>query len=342
MSENDGLALAPCSCFFLSSAFRRLSLYFSSSLSSSFSSCSSSSSSLLFFFFALLLFVFFSLFVFFFFFFVLSKSKTRLVQQAELGDEQVPVAAAAPKPPKTVRTWVDSAFAITLFAMDEEHETRSLDLLYEAFRQFPLRDYCIITIPASVAEFPLLQNFTHMTPKPDAIVPHELYVLHRHALIRLIIRTRIEWKKKNGMDEGRKKGRQRYGMGGVRAMRFGMMTHLPVFSPQPVCFFLFLSFSAICRCAGLPVRMCLLWSACWQAWKRPSSSRRTWTGFFPQAKTPVCLLFALEPPNLASYLCMHLQMARASTLTLFCASTKLSAWSSGAMPGLVGCCTEYK
>ena len=40
-----------------------------------------------------------------------------------------------------------------------------------------------MTTPHLVPEFPLLQQFVRITPRPGANVPHELYAFHRHGLL---------------------------------------------------------------------------------------------------------------------------------------------------------------
>ena len=52
-----------------------------------------------------------------------------------------------------------SAFCIQLFCIDEKYEMRSLDFLPKAFELFPGYDFCVITVPHLVPEFPLLQQF---------------------------------------------------------------------------------------------------------------------------------------------------------------------------------------
>ncbi|XP_031562151.1 cilia- and flagella-associated protein 61-like [Actinia tenebrosa] len=78
---------------------------------------------------------------------------------------------------------IESAFCIQLFCIDEKYEMRSLDFLPAAFAQFPDRDYCILTMPHLVSEFPLLQSFTRVTPKRHSTLSQELYVYHRWGLI---------------------------------------------------------------------------------------------------------------------------------------------------------------
>lgn len=52
-----------------------------------------------------------------------------------------------------------NAFAIQLFCIEEKYESRSLDFLPKAFEAFPEKDYCIITLPPSIPEFAMIQNF---------------------------------------------------------------------------------------------------------------------------------------------------------------------------------------
>lgn len=52
-----------------------------------------------------------------------------------------------------------NAFAIQLFCIEDKYDSRSLDFLEKAFDAFPDRDFCIITLPPNVPEFPLVQNF---------------------------------------------------------------------------------------------------------------------------------------------------------------------------------------
>lgn len=78
----------------------------------------------------------------------------------------------------------ENAFSIQLFCIDERYEMRSSDFLAKAFEQFPGRDFCIITVPHLVPEFPLLQNFVRVTPRCPSTLPQELYVFHRCGLLK--------------------------------------------------------------------------------------------------------------------------------------------------------------
>lgn len=78
----------------------------------------------------------------------------------------------------------ESVFCIELFCIDEKFEARSMDFLPAVFDLFPDKDYCVITMPHIVNEFPLVNEFTRVTPKVEATVSHELYVFHRWGLLR--------------------------------------------------------------------------------------------------------------------------------------------------------------
>ncbi|KAH9523040.1 Cilia- and flagella-associated protein 61 [Bulinus truncatus] len=77
-----------------------------------------------------------------------------------------------------------NAFSIQLFCIAEQYEMRSFDFLPKAFSKFPDRDFCVITVPHMVPEFPLIQNFVRVTPKCPSILPQELYVFHRSGLLK--------------------------------------------------------------------------------------------------------------------------------------------------------------
>lgn len=76
-----------------------------------------------------------------------------------------------------------SAFCIQLFCIDEKYEMRSIDFLPAVFELFPEKDYCILTMPHLVPEFPLLQSFVRVTPRKYSTLSQELYVFHRWGLI---------------------------------------------------------------------------------------------------------------------------------------------------------------
>uniref|UniRef100_A0A4W3K0T3 Cilia- and flagella-associated protein 61 N-terminal domain-containing protein n=1 Tax=Callorhinchus milii TaxID=7868 RepID=A0A4W3K0T3_CALMI len=54
-----------------------------------------------------------------------------------------------------------NVFCIQLFCINDEYESR---------------DYCVITVPHVVPEFPLLKEFVRITPYSNTTLPHELYI----------------------------------------------------------------------------------------------------------------------------------------------------------------------
>ena len=75
-----------------------------------------------------------------------------------------------------------NAFAVTLFCMEAEFDSRSKDFLKYAFDLFPDRDYLIVTQPHTVAENTLLSKFSVVPKKSENTFAHVLYVLHRDQL----------------------------------------------------------------------------------------------------------------------------------------------------------------
>ena len=82
----------------------------------------------------------------------------------------------------TLATAEPNAFSITLFCLDNYFESRSMDFLPHAFGMFEDRDYCILTVPSSASESPLLKHFVPVTAKSGSTFSHCLYVLHKDAL----------------------------------------------------------------------------------------------------------------------------------------------------------------
>lgn len=54
-----------------------------------------------------------------------------------------------------------SVFAIELYGLRDDFDKRlAVDMLESAFETFPECEYCIISLPSDVREFPLLHQFT--------------------------------------------------------------------------------------------------------------------------------------------------------------------------------------
>nr|XP_055041583.1 cilia- and flagella-associated protein 61 isoform X2 [Misgurnus anguillicaudatus] len=79
-----------------------------------------------------------------------------------------------------------NAFCIQLFTMEKRFEMRSADLLPYLFKLFPDREYCVISVPKLVPEFPLLQSFIRIIPHESSTFPHELYLCHHSNLFRTL------------------------------------------------------------------------------------------------------------------------------------------------------------
>ncbi|XP_070577295.1 cilia- and flagella-associated protein 61-like isoform X2 [Ptychodera flava] len=84
---------------------------------------------------------------------------------------------------KPVYNGPSNCFCIQLFCIDERYEMRSMDFLPMAFELFPDRDFCMVTMPHLIPEFPLLQNFVRVTPRCPSTLPQELYVFNRSGLM---------------------------------------------------------------------------------------------------------------------------------------------------------------
>ncbi|XP_067845502.1 cilia- and flagella-associated protein 61 isoform X2 [Heptranchias perlo] len=77
-----------------------------------------------------------------------------------------------------------NVFCIQLFCIDEKYESRSQDFLPYIFGLYPDRDFCVITVPHVVPEFPLLKDFFRAVPYSRTTIPQELYVTHRKGLLK--------------------------------------------------------------------------------------------------------------------------------------------------------------
>ncbi|XP_043552797.1 cilia- and flagella-associated protein 61 [Chiloscyllium plagiosum] len=80
-----------------------------------------------------------------------------------------------------------NAFCIQLFCIEEKYETRSQDFLPYIFNLYPDKDYCVITVPHLIPEFPLLRDFVRVVPYSKTTLYHELYVTHRKGLLKSFV-----------------------------------------------------------------------------------------------------------------------------------------------------------
>lgn len=75
------------------------------------------------------------------------------------------------------------AIAITLFCIDPQYESHSLDFMPVVFERYPEHDWCLLTMPYGTPELPLLQHFTRAHPRQESVLPHGLWLLHRASLV---------------------------------------------------------------------------------------------------------------------------------------------------------------
>eukprot|EP01135_Chromosphaera_perkinsii_P005016 Nk52_evm14s310 gene=Nk52_evmTU14s310 len=123
------------------------------------------------------------------------KSQIEVLPEASEESKSVGTTVAAP-----VEEWVENAFSICLFCMDEAYESRSMDFLEKAFECFPDKEYCVITIPFTTPSFPLLDRFVRIAPSVTATCPHELYVFHKYGLLKSFEVSKLESENGNGVD----------------------------------------------------------------------------------------------------------------------------------------------
>ncbi len=75
-----------------------------------------------------------------------------------------------------------NVFAITLFCVDQEHGSRTCDILESAFECFPDKEYCALTLPNDKYERLLLPYFFQIPVRDGASLSHSLYAIHRDSL----------------------------------------------------------------------------------------------------------------------------------------------------------------
>jgi len=122
--------------------------------------------------------------------------------KGKAGEEDAVVKVKKPKT-RTIEeeVWYESAFAIAMMCIDEEYEARSLDFMAEAFNHFADKNFCVLTLPHTSGEPPLLNHFSRVIPKPRACPPHEAYVMHRHGLFTDVTVTKIDSDDHQGVEE---------------------------------------------------------------------------------------------------------------------------------------------
>ncbi|KAI9105411.1 hypothetical protein DFS34DRAFT_574538 [Phlyctochytrium arcticum] len=79
---------------------------------------------------------------------------------------------------------VPNAFCISLFSIADQYARQATDFVRAAFvHLFPELDYCVVTVPTTVPEIPLLKDFASVPPKPGMPDMHCLYLLNRFGIV---------------------------------------------------------------------------------------------------------------------------------------------------------------
>ena len=76
-----------------------------------------------------------------------------------------------------------NAFAVTLFAIEEQYQSRSEDLLRLAFEEQSDRNYCLFLVPNSKKPSLLTSCFTHVQTRAGLSFDQSLYVVHRSSFL---------------------------------------------------------------------------------------------------------------------------------------------------------------
>ena len=81
----------------------------------------------------------------------------------------------------------DNVFCITLFCLDAQYESRSLDILRAVFDLYPDRNYCVLTLPhtSPPSSIQMLSYFTYVKPTLRNTFSHAMYLLHRDTIATL-------------------------------------------------------------------------------------------------------------------------------------------------------------
>ncbi|KAJ3258818.1 hypothetical protein HK104_006968, partial [Borealophlyctis nickersoniae] len=66
--------------------------------------------------------------------------------------------------------------------MSDAYASQAIDFIRAAFPLFPDRDYCVVTVPTTAPEIPLLRGFVQVGQKPGKTASHCLYVINRFGL----------------------------------------------------------------------------------------------------------------------------------------------------------------
>ncbi|KAJ3411300.1 hypothetical protein HDV05_002404 [Chytridiales sp. JEL 0842] len=77
-------------------------------------------------------------------------------------------------------------FCISLLCIEDAYANQAIEFVRAAFALFPDRDYCVVTVPTTLPEIPLLRSYTAVPSKPGKSVSHCLYILHRAGIAEIL------------------------------------------------------------------------------------------------------------------------------------------------------------
>ena len=75
-------------------------------------------------------------------------------------------------------------------------------LLFVSLKVYEDIDWFVVSNPTRNEEFPLLQNFLRVAPKPNTVLNQDLHLFHRAAHLRNIKVDFMEYKNKNKQKKG--------------------------------------------------------------------------------------------------------------------------------------------
>ncbi|KND05075.1 uncharacterized protein SPPG_00750 [Spizellomyces punctatus DAOM BR117] len=94
-----------------------------------------------------------------------------------------PSSPPSPSKPQTPITQTPNAFCISLFSMDDAYAKQSIEFVKTAFTHlFPDLDYCVVTVPTTAPEMPLLKDFASVPAKAGMTSLHCLYLINRFGI----------------------------------------------------------------------------------------------------------------------------------------------------------------
>eukprot|EP01064_Diplonema_japonicum_P039500 TRINITY_DN9915_c0_g3_i1.p1 TRINITY_DN9915_c0_g3~~TRINITY_DN9915_c0_g3_i1.p1 ORF type:complete len:1159 (+),score=272.32 TRINITY_DN9915_c0_g3_i1:41-3517(+) len=80
-----------------------------------------------------------------------------------------------------------NSFQITFFYLNPEYESRAASFIKPAFAQFENVEYCLITLPHTTTEHPLLHDFAYLPLKQGLTLPNGTWLLCRHSILPIVV-----------------------------------------------------------------------------------------------------------------------------------------------------------